>query len=74
MDHERRWLGIFQSNRREFAHLEKMTKGKKAKKSGSEKWCLEVLGKERLEVSPLGPPRTRKLARRFWRRNLKRGK
>ena len=32
MDHEGRWLGIFQLDRKEFAYLEKMTKGKVAKK------------------------------------------
>ena len=34
MDHEGRWLGIFQLDRRESAHLEKMTKDKVAKKMG----------------------------------------
>ena len=32
MDHEGRWLRIFQPDREEFAHLEKMTKGEIAKK------------------------------------------
>jgi len=32
MDHEGKWLGIFHPDRREFAHLEKITKGKAAKK------------------------------------------
>ena len=31
MDHEGRWLGTFQPNREESAHLEKMTKGKAKK-------------------------------------------
>ena len=35
-------------------------------KSWSKKWYLEVLGKERLEVTPLEPPRTGNLARGFW--------
>ena len=34
MDREGRWLGIFQPDRRESAHLEKMTKDKAAKKMG----------------------------------------
>ena len=34
MDYEGRWLGIFQPDRRESAHLEKMTKDKAAKKMG----------------------------------------
>ena len=32
MNHEGRWLGIFQPDRKESTHLEKMTKGKEAKK------------------------------------------
>ena len=32
MDHEGRWLGIFQPGRKESANLEKMTKGKADKK------------------------------------------
>ena len=72
MDHVGRWLEIFQPDRRESAHLEKMTKS--SQKSGFQKWYLEVLGKEILEVNLLGPPRIGKSARNFWRRNLKRGK
>ena len=34
VDHEGRWLGIFQYDRKEFDHLEKMTKGEAAKKVG----------------------------------------
>ena len=34
VDHEGRWLGIFQSDREESAHLEKMTKGEAVKKVG----------------------------------------
>ena len=50
-----------------------MTKDKKAKKSGSKKWCLEVLGKERLEVSLLGPPRTESQLRAFEEGTSKEG-
>ena len=34
VDHEGRWLGIFQPDREESAHLEKMTKSEAAKKVG----------------------------------------
>ena len=34
MDHEGRWLRIFQPDRKKSAYLEKMTKGKAAKKVG----------------------------------------
>ena len=34
VDHEGGWLGIFQPDREESAHLEKMTKGEAAKKVG----------------------------------------
>ena len=32
MDHEGRWLGIFQYDRKESDHLEKMTKGENSEK------------------------------------------
>ena len=34
VDHEGRWLGIFQPNREESAYLEKMTKGEATKNVG----------------------------------------
>ena len=34
VDHEGRWLGIFQPDKEESAHLEKMTKSEVAKKVG----------------------------------------
>ena len=34
VDHEGRWLGIFQPDKEESAHLEKMTNGEAAKKVG----------------------------------------
>ena len=34
MNHEGRWLGIFQPDKEESAHLEKMTKSEVAKKVG----------------------------------------
>ena len=73
MNYEGRWLGIFQPDRREFAILGKMTKGK-LPKVGLKRWNLKAVGKERLEISSLGPLRTRKPAKGFWRGNLKRGK
>ena len=60
MDHEGRWLGIFQIDGRESAHLGKITKRKEAKR-----WYLEILEKERSKVSLLGPLRTGKLAGGF---------
>ena len=34
VDHEGRWLGVFQLDKEESTHLEKMTKGEAAKKVG----------------------------------------
>ena len=65
MDYKGRWLGIFQPNRKESAHLGKMTKRKVAKKVDLKRWNLEVLEKERSKVSPLGPLKTGKSARGF---------
>ena len=52
MDHEGRWLGIFQFDREKSAHLEKMTKSKAAKK-----WVWKVVfrsfGKRRIGGQPL---------------------
>ena len=59
-NHQGRWLGIFQPDRKESAHLGKMTKGKAAKR-----WNLEDIEKVRTKVSHLGPPITRKSARDF---------
>ena len=47
MDHEGRWLGIFQSDERESTHLGKMTKGK-ATKSGFEKVVSKSCGKRKI--------------------------
>ena len=58
--------GTFQPDRKEFSHLEKMTKGKAAKK-----WVWKVasrsFGKRRIRSQPLGPPRRGRSARDFWR-------
>ena len=64
MEHEGRWLGIFQPNGRESAHLGKMTKGKQPK-GILKRWYLEVLEKEISKVNPLGPPRMGKSTRGF---------
>ena len=68
MHHEGRRLGVFQLDIKESAHLGKRTKGKVAKMWVWKGWCLEALGKERLEVSPLGPPKTGKSARSLLKR------
>jgi len=34
VNHEGRWLGIFQLDKEEYTHLEKMTKGEAAKRVG----------------------------------------
>ena len=60
VNHEGRWLGIFQPDRKESAHWGKMTKRKAAKR-----WNLEVLEKERSKVNLLGPPRMGKSVRGF---------
>ena len=69
MNHERRWLGIFQLDRGESACLEKMTKSRVAKRS-SEKVSLEVLEKE-IKSQLLGPPKRGKSAGDFLEGNLK---
>ena len=65
MDHEGRRLRIFQPDRKESAHLGKMTKGRTNQKVDLKRWNLEVLEKEGSKVSPLGPPRIGKSAKDF---------
>ena len=45
MNHEGRWLRIFQLNRKESTHSEKITKGKQPK-GGSENEHIKALGRE----------------------------
>ena len=68
MNHEGRWLGVFQPDIKESANLGKMTKG-----NATKRWNLEVLEKERSKVSLLGPPRMESQLRAFEEGTLKEG-
>ena len=70
MNHEGRWLGIFQLDREESTHLEKMTKCEATKKVGL-KMSIQQLQEERIESQPLGPPKEEGQLGAFWGETLK---
>jgi len=73
VDHEGRWLGIFQPDREESTYLEKMTKGETAKNVGLRRSILK-LWELKIKSQLFGPPKRGRSAGDFLGGNLKRGK
>ena len=72
MNHEGRWLGIFQPDKEESAYLKKKTKDKAAKR-GFSKSLSKSLEKKKLKVSPQEPTKEEGQLRTFWRETSKEG-